>query len=190
VKSIVSDLGAVITGKTPSTKDEDNFGDEVPFIKTPDMHISSIVTFPEEFLSEKGAKSQPKKFLPPYSILVACIGAKLGVVTFNRNVAQTNQQINAVIPKKDFLRCFSYFLLESFKPRLQSIGGGATMPNVNKSKFSTLDYFLPTKSLLEMFESYAQSNFEQMAQLIEMNKKLKEARDILLPRLMNGELAV
>jgi len=189
-QSVVSDLGKVITGKTPPTKDEDNFGADVPFIKTPDMHASSIVTFPEEYLSEKGAKSQIKKYLPPYSILVACIGAKLGVVTFNRYEAQTNQQINAVIPKDDSLRYFSYFLLESFKPRLQAIGGGATMPNVNKSKFSSLDFILPVQNLLEIFDSYAQANFEQMAQLIVMNKKLEEARDILLPRLMNGELAV
>ena len=187
-KSVVSDLGEVVTGKTPSTKDEDNFGNDVPFIKTPDMHASSIVIFPEEYLSEKGAKSQPKKYLPPYSILVACIGAKLGVVTFNHHVVQTNQQINAVIPKHNFFRYFSYFLLESFKPRLQAIGGGATMPNVNKSKFSSLHFFLPNQKLLELFNGYAQSNFEQMAQLIEMNKKLEEARDILLPRLMNGVL--
>ena len=41
-----------------------------------------------------------------------------------------------------------------------------------------------------MFNDYAHSNFKQMAQLIEINKKLEEARDILLPRLMSGELAV
>ena len=63
------------------------------------------------------------------------------------------------------------------------------MPNVNKSKFSSLNFILPDKNILVLFNGYAQSSFDQMALLIEMNKKLEEARDILLPRLMNGALA-
>lgn len=186
----VGDLGEVITGKTPSTKISENFNGDIPFIKTPDMHKASIVIESEETLSERGAKTQVNKFIPENSIMVACIGAKLGVVALNGKLAQTNQQINAVIPNEEFKRYYIYFALIDLKPRLEAMGGGATMPNVNKSKFESMPVILPTKKLLTIFNDFCKPIFFQIKTLSLQNQKLKEARDILLPRLMNGEIAV
>ncbi|WP_020565163.1 restriction endonuclease subunit S [Methylosarcina fibrata] len=188
-RKTVGSLGKIITGKTPSTKDLDNFGSFVPFIKTPDMHTSSIVLFTEEYLSEKGANSQRHKTLPLNSILVACIGAKLGVVSLNGLESQTNQQINAVVPTKESFTYYSYFTLKEFRQKLLAIGGGATMPNVNKSKFESMPVIIPAEHLLSSFHETVKQNFEQIKTLILMNKKLETARDLLLPRLMSGEIA-
>ncbi|HHO2169794.1 TPA: restriction endonuclease subunit S [Aeromonas hydrophila] len=187
---VVADLGQVVTGKTPSTTDQENFGGNIPFIKTPDMHASPIIVSTEECLSEKGAKTQEKKFIPANSILVACIGAKLGVVSINAIEAQTNQQINSVIPKCREITYFAYFTLKAFRERLLAIGGGATMPNVNKSKFESMSITLPDAALLNVFHERVESSFEQMRILIEATRKLEQARNLLLPRLMNGDIAV
>ena len=95
---VIGDLGEIVTGKTPSKKKASYYGDDIPFIKTPDMHGNSVVTKTEENLSDEGASSQATKMLPPRSILVSCIGT-VGVVALNASVAQTNQQINAIIPR-------------------------------------------------------------------------------------------
>lgn len=42
-RGVISDLGEVVTGKTPSKKNQKFFGDEVAFLKVPDMHKTSIV---------------------------------------------------------------------------------------------------------------------------------------------------
>lgn len=189
-KGCVADLGEVITGKTPPTNTNENFGGDIPFIKTPDMHASSIIFDPEEYLSERGANTQPNKFLPRYSVLVACIGARLGVVSLNARRCQTNQQINAVIPKDETYIFYAYLTLKGFREKLLAIGGGATMPNVNKSKFSSMEIFLPPKSLLETFHDVVSQSFLQIEKLIETNMKLTQARNILLPKLMSGEIAV
>ncbi|SNC74645.1 type I restriction enzyme, S subunit [Marinobacter sp. es.048] len=189
-KGRVSDLGEVVTGKTPSTKVKENFGGDIPFIKTPDIHSSSIIFEPEEYLSERGANTQANKYLPKFSILTACIGARLGVVSLNARRCQTNQQINAVIPKSKIYIFYSYLTLKGFREKLLAIGGGATMPNVNKSKFSSMEVLLPPESLLDSFHDLVTQQFLQMETLIKMNSKLTQARDILLPKLMNGEVAV
>lgn len=186
-KRIVSSLGQVITGKTPSTKEEDNYGDDTPFIKTPDMHGTPIIIEAGQSLSEKGANTQPKKFIPEGSIMVSCIGT-VGIVSLNGCKAQTNQQINTVIPNKDILRYYSYFALSDLKPMLEAIGGGATMPNVNKGKFESLPSVIPSDSILNEFEDFCCPTFKQIKKLLIQNKKLKEARNLLLPRLMNGEI--
>ena len=185
----VDKLGTVLTGKTPSTKDADNYGGDIPFIKTPDMHGNAFVLQAETYLTEKGAKTQTNKFLPPGALLVSCIGT-VGVVSLTAEFCQFNQQINAVIPCEHFLRYYSYFALKEMKPRLDAIGGGVTMANVSKGKFESMDLLRPASALLRNFDEYSSPVFNQIKVLGQQNQKLHTARDLLLPRLMSGELAV
>ena len=185
----IGDLGEVITGKTPSKKKVENFGNDLPFIKTPDMHGNAIVVHTEESLSEEGAKTQPNKTLPPRSILVSCIGT-VGAVAFNASPAQTNQQINSIVPASDSVKYWAYFMAKELKPLLEGMGGGATMANVNKSKFSGIKVVIPSKRLLELFSGFAKPAFDQIENLTISNTRLAKARDLLLPKLMNGEVAV
>lgn len=185
----VDELGAVLTGKTPATKDADYYGGDIPFVKTPDMHGNAFVLQSETYLTEKGAKSQANKFLPPGALLVSCIGT-VGVVSLTSELCQFNQQINAVIPAEDFLRYYCYFALKDMKPRLDAIGGGVTMANVSKGKFESMDLLRPTAALLRNFDEFSSPVFNQIKVLGQQNQKLRTARDLLLPRLMSGELAV
>lgn len=185
----VSDLGTVVTGKTPSTKNANNYGTDIPFIKTPDMHGSSIVVYAGQYLSEEGAESQRNKYIPRGSIMVSCIGT-VGIVAMNATRAQTNQQINTVIPTKPYWCYYAYFALSRLKPELEAMGGGATMTNVSKGKFESIGILMPTRAILERFDAYWLPPFAQIENLIIQNKRLMEARDLLLPRLMNGEIAV
>ena len=189
-QSTVSGLGKIVTGKTPSTKIPENFGGNIPFVKTPDMHRSRVIVETEEFLSERGANTQANKTLPVGSILVACIGARLGVVSITCKPCQTNQQINAVIPSHDHYRYYGLFALIDIKPRLEAMGGGATMPNVNKSKFASIPILIPSQILLQEFQESASYTFQQIQLLHQQNVALTQALDLLLPRLMNGEVAV
>ncbi len=185
----VKDLGQIVTGKTPSKKNIRNFDGNVPFIKTPDMHQSWIILNTEETLSEIGASLQNNKYLPPWSVLVSCIGT-VGVVAMNLFKSQTNQQINSVIPKNKFYRYYSFFCLSNIKPLLEAIGGGSTMTNINKNKFENIKINIPSENVLAEFYQTVNPIFNQIALLIDQNQKLAQARDLLLPRLMSGEIEV
>lgn len=185
----IADIGEVVTGKTPSKKKESYYSDDIPFIKTPDMHSNTLVIKTEESLSQEGANSQANKTLPPRSILVSCIGT-VGAVAFNSSNAQTNQQINAIVPRTESLRYWAFFMAKDLKPMLESIGGGVTMANVNKSKFSSIKVIIPSALILDQFNSFVTMQIDQIEQLALMNLQLTQARDLLLPRLMNGEVAV
>lgn len=189
VEGKVSDLGLAITGKTPSKKVEANFGDEVPFIKTPDMHGNVFVISAEESLSEQGAKTQSNKTVPIGSIMVSCIGT-VGAVAMNASPAQTNQQINTVIPKYQHWQFFGFFALKAIKSRLEAMGGGATMANVNKTKFESVPIILPSDELILSFHEIVKPQFELVEKLACQNIELAKARDLLLPRLMDGRLEV
>jgi type I restriction enzyme S subunit len=189
-KHILSDFGDIMTGKTPSTTITDYFGKDVPFIKTPDMHNQIFIEHTDQMLSELGAKSQEKKFLPPLSLCVSCIGTA-GVVGITSKPSQTNQQINSVVfyePKHVY---FFYVLMSQMKEQLDALGSnGSTFTNVNKNKFENMEVLVPNQKVLAQFAQEFEPPFNLILTLQKQNTKLREARDILLPRLMSGEIAV
>lgn len=73
---------------------------------------------------------------------------------------------------------------------MEAIGGGATMGNVNKNKFENIELLRPNILLLRNFTDSCAPMFRQIHNLALQNQKLRAARDLLLPRLMSGEIAV
>ena len=189
-KHILSDFGEIITGKTPSTTIADYFGDDVPFIKTPDMHSQIFIEHTSQNLSELGAKSQEKKFLPPLSLCVSCIGTA-GVVGITSKPSQTNQQINSILFFNKKHIYYFYALMSQMKEQLDALGSnGSTFTNVNKNKFENMEVFIPNQRVLKEFADEFETPFNLILTLQKQNTKLREARDILLPRLMNGQIEV
>jgi type I restriction enzyme, S subunit len=185
-------FGAVVTGKTPSKLVPEYFNEEyMPFVKTPDLHGNIFCIQTEEYLSEKGALSQKNKTIPPNSLCVNCIGAKSGSVAITTSHCQTNQQINSIILNELFIREFLYFELVDLKETIRKFGSnGATMVNLNKGKFEALRVIFPERSIIANFHNLTFPMFEEIRSLKLKNANLRRTRDLLLPRLISGEVDV
>ena len=189
-KKTIDAFAEVITGKTPSTANSNFYGGNIPFVKTPDMHDAPYVLSTSIYLSNEGAESQNNKFLPKNSVMVSCIGTA-GVVALASINCQTNQQINSVRFDEEFKAFYFYGFARGLKPLLEGLGSnGATMVNVNKSKFEKIELTIPDSDILKKHYALVKVIFDQILILQEQNEKLKEARDILLPRLMNRTIEV
>ena len=92
----IGEIGDVITGKTPSTKNEKNFGDMCYFITPRDMTGQKKIDFTERKLSPDGIESVKKQFIKGPAICVSCIGSDMGKVVICENDFVTNQQINTI----------------------------------------------------------------------------------------------
>lgn len=101
----ISELGKIITGKTPSTKEEKNFGGSIPFLTPSDNMDVRYVEATARTLSDEGVNNVKNSLLPSNSICVSCIGSQLGKVVITTEETVTNQQINSIVPneKTDFL---------------------------------------------------------------------------------------
>lgn len=180
----------IITGKTPSTKNKDYYGDYLPFIKIPDMHGNVYVVDVETRLSKEGMLSQKNKILPTNTICVSCI-ATVGLVSLVSTESQTNQQINSVIPKEKVSYCYLYCALTDKYKYLNAIGSsGSTTKNVNKRTFGNLKIIYPGEKPMEKFHNICSPFFDIIKKLQFQNKKLEQIRDSLLPKLMSGEIDV
>lgn len=188
-KKKIFELGKVITGKTPSTAIKANYGGNIPFITIPDMH-SGIYPTSSQTLSKRGAESQSGKYIPENSLMVSCIGTA-GLVCITETLCQTNQQINSLVLDNNSELYYMYFTFLSLKEHLNNIGSnGATMTNVNKSKFENIEVTIPIDSLIFTFNDITINIFNKIKNLSHQIRSLTEARDRLLPKLMNGEIEV
>ena len=186
----LADFGKVITGKTPSKKVPENFGDFIPFIKTPDMHDSMFCLQTGEHLSEIGALTQKNQTLPRNSLCVSCIGTA-GIVSITSSKAQTNQQINSIVLHDKQSREFLYFSLLGLKETINQYGAtGATMVNLNKSKFEALKLICPSSKVISEYNDMMCVQFELIKKLSMKNIILRSTRDLLLPKLISGEVDV
>lgn len=182
-------FGNIITGKTPSTNISANFGGNIPFIKTPDMHGNMFVLTTDEMLSELGANSQKGCWIPKDSICVNCIGAKSGSVSITVEKSQTNQQINSIILKELYNLEFLYFACKELKPTIELFGAtGSTMTNLSKGKFEKLKVLYPDRKIILKFHSLVEPIFNEIKILGKANRNLSKVRDLLLPRFMSGKL--
>ena len=187
----IDDLGTeIICGKTPSTKKSEYYGGNTPFITIPDMHGCVYIVSTERYLSAAGVASQPKKTLPPNTVCVSCIGTT-GLVTLVSEESQSNQQINSIIPQKDISVYYVYLLMQTLAETINKLGqSGSTIVNLNKTQFGKIQVMIPSKRVLQDFDSLCSPLFDTILSNQKENINLSELRDTLLPKLMSGELDV
>ncbi|ASP46681.1 restriction endonuclease subunit S [Cognaticolwellia beringensis] len=187
----LSQLGVIKTGNTPKTSVKENFGDFIPFIKPANFSKDGSLDYDQDGLSELGLKSS--RLIDKNSILMVCIGATIGKTGFTNIDITCNQQINSFTPNDNLYPRFFYYamLSQNFQRNVILKSGQATLPIINKSKWSQLKVSYPQdieiqkqivakldqafadiekaksnaeqnlKNAKELFESYSQNVFSQ-----------------------------
>lgn len=88
-----------------------------------------------------------------------------------------------------FTWLYQFVTTDSFVGHLVNHATGAGYPAVRPDDFERATVVVPPKALLTYFHETTEPNFRLIAKLNVQNAKLAQARDLLLPRLMNGEIA-
>ncbi|NUF31731.1 restriction endonuclease subunit S [Acinetobacter oleivorans] len=189
-KTILENVSVIFTGKTPPTNDPLNYGGETPFIKPPHL-INEKIYHSTETLSNKGLSYTPN--LPKDTVLVSCIG-NLGKVGITAVPVATNQQINAVIFKKNIVYPqYGFYYCQTLENWLNKQASATTIPIVNKSKFSQAPFILPPYNEQIRIADKIDELFSELnngiAELETAQKKLELYRQSLLKSAVDGELS-
>jgi type I restriction enzyme, S subunit len=83
-----------------------------------------------------------------------------------------------------------YMESQEYKEFIRSRIGGAAQPNANAKVLASAQLLIPPPEILDEFHDIVSYQFEQREKLQALSEKLREVRDLLLPRLMNGEIPV
>ena len=171
----LGDLGTIVTGSTPSTKDATNyFPKEYCFVKPSDFPIEGIgnINETENYVSSKGlSASRP---LPVGSVLTTCIGT-IGKVGILLQKGCTNQQINAVITNSKINSRYLAYALLSIRKQLEFIANAPVVPIINKNNFSKIQIGYPPKST----QLSIVSELDKINELIRIKKEQLKDYDTL-----------
>ena len=90
--------------------------------------------------------------------------------------------------KQPHTAVFVYFFVKAFD--MYSMNIGAAVPSMTTKILDAMDVVIPNKETLEKFDKLTKTYFNKIKTLQGQNERLKIARDLLLPRLMSGEVEV
>ena len=143
MKYLIKEIGIVITGTTPSTKNKLNYNsNDYMFITPGDLKSQRYLKTSINHISNVAYNTEQTRHLNCNDIVIDCIGADMGNVGVITKECISNQQINAITNINDniVLSLYLYYLLSTKKKYLHTIGNnGATMPIINKSMFENIE---------------------------------------------------
>jgi type I restriction enzyme, S subunit len=97
--------------------------------------------------------------------------------------------LNTTLWVKEFKRAspiYAHHLLQNLG--LERFNGGAAVPTLNRNDVHAIEILLPPDALMQKLTATLEPVYALQYILEQKNKKLQQARDLLLPRLMRGEL--
>ncbi|OYU84268.1 MAG: restriction endonuclease subunit S [Flavobacterium sp. BFFFF2] len=178
-------------GGTPSTKIPNYWDGEVIWFSPTDLgkNSSLMLLDSSKKITREGLAKSSAKLLPPMTILMSS-RATIGLFGMINKECSTNQGFINIIPNEIFYR---YYILQNLIGRKNEIIGkatGTTFKEISKGVFNTMTIMKPKSDVVKLYFDFADSIFKQIEIIEIQNQKLKEARDILLPRLMNRTIEV
>lgn len=175
-------LGDIVTGKTPSKDNPEDWGDVMPFV-TPSDYSSygKYAGNSERKLSKSGIERLRKKVVPPGSILVTCIGSDMGKSVINRVPVITNQQINSIsIANEEIDPDFIYYSMVGMEDELKNLGSsGSAVPLLNKGDFEQIEVNCPDLPAQRAIASVLSSLDAKIDLLHRQNKTLEGMAEAL-----------
>lgn len=130
----LAELGEIVGGATPSTKDERNYGGDIAWITPKDLSTlkGRFIAHGERNITEKGLNSCSTQMMPANAVLFSS-RAPIGYVAIAKNPVCTNQGFKSIVANADNDPMFLYYLLKYNKDAIKAMGSGTTFKEVSGS---------------------------------------------------------
>ena len=190
-KKKIAGVCETVGGGTPSTKVAEYWGGDITWVIPSDVTKNDclILLDSERKITERGLRESSAQLVPANAILMTS-RASVGFFALMDIEACTNQGFINIIPHAEEMRMYMLFNLMSRVAEIRGNAKGTTYPEISKGRFRQMGIILPAESLISEFGRLAGDIIRQVRCLKRKIVQLTQARDLLLPRLMNGEMRV
>ncbi|RDU61884.1 MULTISPECIES: restriction endonuclease subunit S [Helicobacter] len=181
----------IASGGTPSTRIKEYYSGKINWYSTKELDdnflFDSIQTITEDGLENSSAKLFPKD-----TIIIAIYAAptvgRLGILTQDSafNQAACGLIIDETKCSKEFVFCF----LKNERENLNLLASGSAQQNLNVEKIKRYTLLLPDKATFHNFQIQAKGFFDKIYNNSKQIQNLESLRDIMLPKLLSGEMEV
>jgi type I restriction enzyme S subunit len=189
--STIGDEARVVGGSTPSTKEPDFWDGGINWATPKDLSnlAAPVLLETSRTITEAGLAKISSGLLPAGAVLLSS-RAPIGYLAIAEVPVAINQGFIGMICDKRLSNVFAWlWTLENMEAILAK-ANGSTFQEISKGNFRPLPVVLPKGAILEAFDALAKPIYRRIAQNEKESRTLAQTRDLLLPRLMSGELRV
>jgi len=175
----LSDIAKITMGQSPLSKFYNFKGDGLPFHQGV-TNFGSRFPHHEVYCTEKNRVAQKGDLLFSIRAPVGRINISDAEIVLGRGVAG--------IRHKDNAQSYIYYLLKRLFKKEDSLGGGSVFPSVTKADMENMKVLIPNQNVVKHFEETVRYMDQQIEFVEKENQKLSKLSDLLLPKLMKGEI--
>lgn len=151
----------------------------------------------EKYVSKEYYKKMRKGIVKPSDVLLYKDGAQLGRKTmfmdgFPHEECCINSHVFILRVKKPLTQAYLYFWIDQdwMTQKIVNLNANSAQPGINKVQVKSLKLLVPRENVVSSFDEIAKSLLKKLFANSKENIKLKDIRDIILPKLMSGEIRV
>ncbi|MDK8174380.1 hypothetical protein HMPREF3031_03645 [Staphylococcus sp. HMSC072B07] len=177
----IEEIGTVVGGGTPSTKNPNYYGGNIPWITPKDLanYEKRYIQYGERNITDEGLKHSSAKLVPANTILMTS-RAPIGYLAIAANEVSTNQGFKSIIcDKKVVSPKFLYYLLQYEMENIKSLGTGSTFSEISGKVVKNIEVNLPNienqkkiEDILDAVDEKIETNQHIIANLEELSQTL------------------
>jgi type I restriction enzyme S subunit len=177
------------SGGTPSRKRPEYFQDgSIDWVKSQEL-LDGFILGTEERITPEALENSSAKVFPANTVLVALYGATIGKLAILAGEAATNQACCAVLPKLPaYRREFAFLTLFTNRERIIGLRLGAAQQNISQVLIKNFECVKPSPAIAGEFAERTAPMFDGILTLQRQIQNLRRTRDLLLPRLLSGQV--
>ena len=192
MKYKLSEIGKVVGGGTPSTKQPEYYTDsEIPWITPKDLsgYDKMFISKGNRDITKSGLENSSAKLLPAKSILVSS-RAPIGYVAIAKNKIATNQGFKSIIPNESLvIPEYLYFVMKTSKQNLEQIASGSTFKEISTKVMSNFEVDIPSMNEQKRILRYLLPITRKIEKNIKINDNLLElAKEIYQKEIASSSL--
>ena len=184
-----SEIASIMSGGTPKTDVKEYYDGNIPFYTPKDSDGSFFAFDTITHISKSGLDHCNSQYYPSGTVIITARGT-VGKTTILAVPMAMNQSCYAL--KCDELNSpyYLFFSLNKEVAALKTMANGGVFNTIIVKTFDSIHLTMPTHEVLAAFDAAISPIMDQVKVKMQQNVRLAEARDRLLPKLMNGEIEV
>jgi type I restriction enzyme S subunit len=178
------------SGGTPKRTNAEYWdGGDIDWYKTGELWDGFLFDSQEK-ITALGQQESNARLFEPSTILMAIYGSptvgRMGILT--RRASCNQAALGLVADRERISQTFLFFVLLSLREHFNGLAQGAAQQNISKEKVANAVAVVPPRSLVAAFDKLAEPIFGQVETLQRQIQNLRRTRDLLLPRLLSGQV--
>ena len=184
-----TEIADVLSGGTPKTDVAEYWDGEIPFFTPSDVADCFYVQDTVKHVTELGLSKCASELYPPDTVFITARGT-VGKVALPSVPMAMNQSCYALQGKPGFSQRFLFLMTLQQVDYLKTNTGGATFDTIVVDTFRRMKVVKPVHDVVARFTKKSDGIFNQVNTLQRQTHCLRQTRDLLLPRLISGQIEI